>query len=118
MPFVFLASQCRRRLPSDPTSRGRPCLGLVVSFMYACAHEGKPPTGDLHPHTHAHAGRTPSRARDRRPVADWDELGRTRLGGGPRRVAFGGPETLQVYRVRRVTELEKSNEERASRSLQ
>src|SRR5262245_52986313 len=65
MPFVFLASQCRRRLPSDPTSRGRPCLGLVVSFMYACAHEGEPPTGDFHPHTHAHAGRTPALAADR-----------------------------------------------------
>jgi len=29
MLFVFLASQRRRRLPSDPTSRWRPCLGLV-----------------------------------------------------------------------------------------
>jgi len=29
MPFVFLASQRGRRLPSDPTSRWRPCLGLV-----------------------------------------------------------------------------------------
>jgi len=29
MAFVFLASQCRRRLPSDLPSRWRPCLGLV-----------------------------------------------------------------------------------------
>jgi len=29
MPLVFLASHRRRRLPSDPTSRWRPCLGLV-----------------------------------------------------------------------------------------
>jgi len=29
MPFVFLASQRGRRLPSDPASRRRPCLGLV-----------------------------------------------------------------------------------------
>ena len=58
MSFVFLASQYRRRLPSDPASRRRPCLGLVVIFMYLATHEGEPPTGDLHPHTHAHAGRT------------------------------------------------------------
>ena len=28
--------------------------------MYLATHEGEPPTGDLHPHTHAHAGRTQS----------------------------------------------------------
>src|SRR5262245_57420608 len=55
-------------------------------------HEGEPPTGDLHPHTHAPAGRTPGRARDRRPVAVWNERERSRLGGGPRRVALGGSE--------------------------
>jgi len=49
MPFVFLASQRGRRLPSDLASRGRPCLGLVVIFMYFATHEGEPPTGDLHP---------------------------------------------------------------------
>ena len=49
MPFVFLASQCGRRLPSDPTSRRRPCLGLVVILMYLLSHESEPPTGDLHP---------------------------------------------------------------------
>ena len=26
--------------------------------MYFATHEGEPPTGDFHPHTHAHAGRT------------------------------------------------------------
>src|SRR5215510_13482019 len=51
MPFVFLASQLGRRLPSDPTSRGRPCLGLVVLFTYLPSHEGEPPTEDLPPHT-------------------------------------------------------------------
>src|SRR5215831_12245123 len=33
--------------------------------MYRATHEGEPPTGDLHPHTHAHAGRTQSLAGDR-----------------------------------------------------
>jgi len=33
--------------------------------MYRVTHEGEPPTGDLHPHTHAHAGRTPPHSRDR-----------------------------------------------------
>ncbi len=32
--------------------------------MYLVPHEGEPPTGDLHPHTHAHAGRTQSLAGD------------------------------------------------------
>ena len=35
--------------------------------MYALAHEGEPPTGDFHPHTHAHAGRTPGDEADPRP---------------------------------------------------
>jgi hypothetical protein len=26
--------------------------------MYFAMHEGEPPTGDFHPHPHAHAGRT------------------------------------------------------------
>ena len=70
MSCVFLASQYGRRLPSDPASRRRPCLGLVVILMYLVTHEGEPPTGDLHPHTHAHAGRTtiasrPTAARQR-----------------------------------------------------
>src|SRR5215510_6566164 len=33
--------------------------------MYLAMHEGEPPTGDLHPHTHAHAGRTPGAQADR-----------------------------------------------------
>src|SRR5262249_895537 len=33
--------------------------------MYLATHEGEPPTGDLHPHTHAHAGRTQPLASDR-----------------------------------------------------
>jgi predicted RecB family nuclease len=57
--------------------------------MYLATHEGEPPTGDLHPHTHAHAGRTQRRARDRRPRAVWTERERPRWGGGPRRVALG-----------------------------
>jgi len=74
MPFVFLASQLGRRLPPDLASRRRPCLGLVVILMYLATHESEPPTGDFHPYTHAHAGRTQSRARDRRPLADLLEL--------------------------------------------
>ena len=58
MSFVFLASQYGRRLPSDPASRRCLCLGLVVILRYLATHEGEPPTGGLHPHTHAHAGRT------------------------------------------------------------
>ena len=37
--------------------------------MYPAIHEGEPPTGDLHPHTHAHAGRTPLVPPHRRPLA-------------------------------------------------
>jgi hypothetical protein len=43
------SSQLGRRLPPDLASRRRPCLGLVVLFMYLATHEGEPPTGDLHP---------------------------------------------------------------------
>src|SRR5262249_35345425 len=51
-------------------------------------HEGEPPTGDFHPHTHAHAGRTQTVPLDRRPRAIWDECEWPHLGGGPRRVAL------------------------------
>src|SRR5262245_5509408 len=80
MAFVFLASQCRRRLPAAPPSRGRPCLGRVVLFMYLATHEGEPPTGDFHPHTHAHAGRTPTIAPYCRPLAVPAEPERSRCG--------------------------------------
>jgi hypothetical protein len=40
-------------------------LGLVVIFMYGSLREDEPPTGDLHPHTHTPAGRTPHRVPDR-----------------------------------------------------
>jgi len=33
--------------------------------MYLTTHEGEPPTGDFHPHTHAPAGRTPGAQADR-----------------------------------------------------
>ena len=36
--------------------------------MYLAMHEGEPPTGDLHPHPHAHAGRTPRDEADNRPL--------------------------------------------------
>ncbi|MBI3797311.1 MAG: transposase [Deltaproteobacteria bacterium] len=49
--------------PTAPTSRGRRCLGLVVLFRYLALHEGEPPPGNLYPHTHAPAGRTPPRSR-------------------------------------------------------
>ena len=41
--------------------------------MYFAMPEGEPPTEDLHPHTHAHAGRTQyaehGRAKDARRLA-------------------------------------------------
>src|SRR5215813_1115397 len=36
-----------------------------VIFRYLAIHEGEPPTGDFHPHPHAHAGRIQSAAPDR-----------------------------------------------------
>src|SRR5262249_49253201 len=64
MSFVFLASQCRRRLPADPPSRGRPCLGLVVILMYLALMKVNLLQGTYTPLTHAHAGRTQSAAAD------------------------------------------------------
>jgi hypothetical protein len=55
--------------------------------MYFAMHEGEPPTGDLHPHTHAHAGRTQERAPYRCPVADAAESEKQRF--GQRKVTLG-----------------------------
>ena len=50
--------------------------------MYLATHEGEPPTGDLHPQTHAHAGRTPLRRGEaqRRPTATVGPASRRTLG--------------------------------------
>jgi len=50
--------------------------------MYLATHEGEPPTGDLHPHTHAHAGRTQTVPPDRRPLAVPAKPEGIRWGGG------------------------------------
>jgi hypothetical protein len=56
-------------------------LGLVVIFMYRSLHESEPPTGDLHPHTYAPAGRTPHRVPDRCLLVVWGKCEGTRRGG-------------------------------------
>jgi len=85
MALVFLASPYGRRLPAAPPSRGRPCLGLGVILMYLATHEGEPPTGVLHPHTHAHAGRTPAVPPDHSLAAVLENVGgRGRAAAGDR----------------------------------
>src|SRR5712692_1113786 len=51
--------------------------------MYLATHEGEPPTGDFHPQTHAHAGRTHSAPADAAPLAVQDECERSRFGALP-----------------------------------
>ena len=48
--------------------------------MYLATHEGEPPTGDFHPHTHAHAGRTQPIAPYCRPLAVRNECEQFRFG--------------------------------------
>ncbi len=60
MTFLFVGSSVCRWLPSDPSSRRRPCLKRVVTSLgtFGFIWTLVPPQGTFTPSDHAHAGRT------------------------------------------------------------
>ena len=66
MAFLFVGSQLGRRLPSDPSSRRRPCLWLAVVTHSDYLMGSVLLQGTCTPSIHAHAGRTTTACSGRR----------------------------------------------------
>jgi hypothetical protein len=68
MTFLSVGSHFCRWLPSDPSSRKRPCLKLVVvvTRLFSSIWTLVLPQGTFTPLVHTHAGRTQGLAADAR----------------------------------------------------